>query len=424
MRVVPRRRSRQRLGGEHPPQDHQEPELARAISSTRCPGPTAIVSAIHPLYRVQCNALCKFFRSQGYESSKVEYFGGVFVRLASCSTAHRNELICQGGEAVVVLMAPPGPPDRVLSRQPSYQRATLAVLVLGLCLAATACASQASLADRTFFRPEYEVDTHGRKTWFDRLVETDPGGFKTHVAAEYESVAPARIAVLPFEDTGSAQFVVDKIALTARSPEQQADWAWTHSNRLRRAVDGYLSSREFLVANLIQVDQIMKEHRIYNAASLARISPQTLGGMLGVDAVVYGEVTHYEAYYLALVSAYEVGVKIRMVSTHDGRELFAAEGSRYDVDVAPAFDPVDIAINSAFTLLQLRDIVLARAEDESAREIILRIPRSQRLQDELIEEATDAPSRTRQENVATLQREGAPQAPSGVEPASMSLPTE
>jgi hypothetical protein len=140
-------------------------------------------------------------------------------------------------------MVPPGRSHCVTSKQFAYQRATLALVALGLCLAATACASQADLTDRTFFRNEYDVDTHGRKTWFDRLVETDPGGFKTHVAPEYESIAPARIAVLPFVDTGSAQFVVDKIPLTARCPEQQADWAWTTSNRLRRYVDGYLSSR-------------------------------------------------------------------------------------------------------------------------------------------------------------------------------------
>jgi len=320
-------------------------------------------------------------------------------------------------------MLPPGAPDGVVSKRPAYRRVTLALFTLGLCLAATACASQAPLTDRTFFRNEYEVDTHGRKTLFDHLVETDPGGIKTHVVPAYDSLAPARIAVLPFVDTGSAQFVVDKIPLTARSPEQQADWAWTHANRLRRAVDGYLSSREFLVENLIQVDQIMKEHRIYDAASLGRLSPQALGQMLGVDAVVYGEVTHYEAYYLALVSAYQVGVNIRVVSTHDGRELFSAEGSRYDVDVAPAFDPVDIAINSAFTLLQLRDIVLARAEDESAREIILRIPRSQHLQDELIEEATDSPSQSKQENVATLPGDAGFQPGSGLERVS-THPTE
>jgi len=154
------------------------------------------------------------------------------------------------------------------------------------------------------------------------------------------------------------------------------------------------------------------------------MSPQALGQLLGVDAVVYGEVIHYEAFYLALVSAYQVGMRIRMVSTHDGRELFTAEGSRYDVDVAPAFDPVDIAFNSAVTLLQLRDIVLARSEDGSAREIVLRIPRSPRLRDELIEEATEAPSQAKQEDVATRHRDGGLQARSDLVRASMTRPSD
>ena len=38
----------------------------------------------------------------------------------------------------------------------------------------------------------------------------------------------------------------------------------------------------------------------------------------------------------------------------------------------PAFDPVDIAINSGLSLLELRDVTLARAEEEDAREIVLR----------------------------------------------------
>jgi hypothetical protein len=38
-------------------------------------------------------------------------------------------------------------------------------------------------------------------------------------------------------------------------------------------------------------------------------------------------------------------------------------------------------------LLQLRDVVLARAEEEDAREIVLRIPRSKKLERQLIEEA-------------------------------------
>jgi hypothetical protein len=35
---------------------------------------------------------------------------------------------------------------------------------------------------------------------------------------------------------------------------------------------------------------------------------------------------------------------------------------------------VDIGLNSALSLLELRDVTLARAEDEVSREIALRVP--------------------------------------------------
>jgi hypothetical protein len=39
------------------------------------------------------------------------------------------------------------------------------------------------------------------------------------------------------------------------------------------------------------------------------------------------------------------------------------------------------------SLLELRDVTLARAEEETAREVVLRIPRSERNRERLIEEA-------------------------------------
>ena len=114
----------------------------------------------------------------------------------------------------------------------------------------------------------------------------------------------------------------------------------------------------------------------------------TLGKWLGVDAVIYGDVNRYEAYYAFLISAWQVGADVRMVSTHTGQELFSATGSRYSVNLQLAFDPLGIAINSGLSLLELRDVTLARAEEEDAREIVLRIPRSPRLQSQLIEEVS------------------------------------
>lgn len=260
-----------------------------------------------------------------------------------------------------------------------------ASMILGS-LAISGCA-QTSYENRPFFRNEYGLDTHGRKTWFDHLVEVDPGRLDTHVAANYEQDAPQKIAVLPFVDHGSANYVVDKVTLTFRDAQKRADWAWTDANRMRRAVSGYMASREFQEANLIQIDAVLREHGIDSEQKLKSVPPETLGKWFGVDAVVYGEITHYEAYYAFLVSAWQVGANIKIVSTHNGEELFTANGSRYSVDLRPAFDPMDIAINSGLSLLELRDVTLARAEEEYAREMVLRIPRSEKLKSELIEQA-------------------------------------
>ncbi|HEV8718009.1 MAG TPA: hypothetical protein VGX03_34975 [Candidatus Binatia bacterium] len=114
--------------------------------------------------------------------------------------------------------------------------------------------------------------------------------------------------------------------------------------------------------------------------------------------MVYGEVIHYEAYYAFLVANWQVGVRIRMVSTQDGHERFSAEGSRYCVDFRPAFTMMDMGINSALTLLQLRDVTLARAEEEISREIVLRLPRAEHNIATLIADAKPGPNNANAQN--------------------------
>jgi hypothetical protein len=249
--------------------------------------------------------------------------------------------------------------------------------------------SQQKEERRPFFQTEYQTETHGRKTLFDRIVELDPDGVDVDAARDYEQNAPLRLAVLPFTDRGSANFVVDKVPLTFRNHEQKMRWAWTDAQRLRRSMVGYLSEREFFVLNPIGIDVVLRSHGVTDKADLEKVSPQKLGQWLGADAVVYGEVLNYEAYYLALASAWHVGMHGRMVSTHNGEVLVRFRGSRYSVNVMPALTPMDMVINSAETLLQLRDIVLARAEEEVCREIVLRVPVSERLRLEIAQQALE-----------------------------------
>lgn len=259
-------------------------------------------------------------------------------------------------------------------------------LLLFLALAFVGCTSQQN-EPLPFFQPEQQFEVHGRKTWFDHLVETDPGQADFVLARDYQQNPPLRIAVLPFADHNRGQYLIDGIPVVRRSAEERRKWAWTYANRLRRTVDGNFAQREFVVVPLAMVDAALADRGITDAEKLKAVPVEQLGRWLGADAVVYGDVLDYEAYYVLLVAVWRVGASVRMVSTHDGHEIFAGVDRRYAVDTHPVLDPVDVGINSALALLELRDVTLARAEDEVGREILLRLPTARRNIVELRKEA-------------------------------------
>jgi hypothetical protein len=128
----------------------------------------------------------------------------------------------------------------------------------------------------------------------------------------------------------------------------------------------------------LAIDAVLAERGITDYDELNSLPPMEIGRWLNADAIVYGEVVNYEAYYGFLVAAWRVTAWVKMVSARDGHELFSCEDTRYSTNVTPAFDPIDIAINSALNVLELRDITLARAENEVGREIVLRLPVAER----------------------------------------------
>lgn len=231
---------------------------------------------------------------------------------------------------------------------------------------------------RPFFLTEEEVETHGRKTWFDRLIEADPGGVAFVVAGDYQERPPRKIAVLPFVDKGKGSYLLNKIPVKTRDEEELHRWSWTHANRVRRAFAGELATREFLLVPLLTVDAVLASHSITDGDKLNAVSPEDLGRWLDADTVVYGELLSYEAYYGFLVSAWKVSAGVRMISTQDGHEIFSCTDLRYSSSVTPVIDPIDIGVNSVLSLFDLRDISLVRTEYEVGREIVLRLPRAQR----------------------------------------------
>lgn len=246
-------------------------------------------------------------------------------------------------------------------------------LGVALLLLLAGCATAPQKA-RPFFVAQQDAETHGRKTWFDRLIETDPGGVVFEVASDYQERPPQRIAVLPFVDQGNGDYLVNKIPVVNRSEEERDQWSWTHANRLRHAVIGALAAREFVIVPPLAVDAVLADRGVTDRDKLLAIPPAQLGRWLNVDAVVYGELRNYEAYYAFLVAGWQISSSITMVSTIDERTIFSCADHRYSITISPALDPIDIGINSILNLLMFRDVTLARTEYEVGREIVLRLP--------------------------------------------------
>jgi hypothetical protein len=251
---------------------------------------------------------------------------------------------------------------------------SLPSLIAALFLLAGCSTASTQYQSRPFFLTEEDATTHGRKAWYDRVVEVDPGDAKFTVAVDYQQAPPKNIAVLPFTDMGEGKFVVDKLPLLSRSDQERNRWGWSHANRVRRAVAGDVATREFTLTPLLAIDAVLAERGITDFHKLSVASPMEVGQWLHADALVYGEVVDYEAYYGFLFAAWRVTARVRMVSTRDGHELFSCTDSRYSTNVTPAIDPIDIAISSVVNVLQLRDVNLARTENEVGREIVLRLP--------------------------------------------------
>jgi hypothetical protein len=247
---------------------------------------------------------------------------------------------------------------------------------LGLALLA-GCASTPPKS-RHFFLAEEGLESHGRKTWADRLFEADPGGASFVIAEDYQERPPQKIAVLPFLDEGKGNYLVNKVPLKTLNEDELSRWSWTHTNRVRRALAGDLAAREFVIVSLLRVDAVLADHGITDGDKLNAVPPEELGRWFNADTVVYGDLLSYEAYYSFLFSSWKVSARVRMVSTKDGHELFSCTDRRYSSNVNPAIDPIDMVINSILSLVHLRDITLARTEYEVGREIALSLPRAQR----------------------------------------------
>ncbi|GJQ57471.1 MAG: hypothetical protein D8M57_18220 [Candidatus Scalindua sp. AMX11] len=251
------------------------------------------------------------------------------------------------------------------------------MVVLVFTLMITGCSSnnrRRTTGDDQFFLDEEGVADHGKKKAIDRIYQIDPGDKEFEVFDTFYKNPPKRVAILPFDNLVGGNYILNEVPIPRFNKDEESDWNWTYANRVRRFFFGHFSAREFQDIELMYVDKVLNALNIKTPNDLNAMTPQELGRILDADALIYGEITDFKNSYYTLYAQIRIGLQIKCVSTEDGSIFFRGKHLRYDNDIRVATNPLDYLIASFQNYMSLRDVYAARASEEVARELVLRIP--------------------------------------------------
>ena len=282
---------------------------------------------------------------------------------------------------------PTFPPAPCLIDTGTVRLRWIATLIISLLSLLGGCANNqyrdlSSQNNDPFYQEDKDKGYCGQKKLLDRIYQLDPGQRLLKCSPSFYIDPPKKLAILPFENLEGGDLKLNGGALAERSEEEKKAWSWTYSNRLRRYFFAHLSLREFELLGLLETDAVLQELGITCPEKLYKADPKELGKALGVDALVYGKVTHYRVHYYLIVTQVVVGVYARCVSTHDGSTVFEVAEVRRDNNIRVATNPIDFVAGSIQNIIALRDLYVAKAADEVCREVVGRIPVSRSLEEE------------------------------------------
>ncbi len=182
---------------------------------------------------------------------------------------------------------------------------------------------------RSLFEGEYKIDPY----------------MKDHV--------PVSVAVLPFVNLSEKKEAVDV---------------------LRRGFYNHFSSLPFRDMELYKIDDLLVGAGLTDADMIAKKTPQELGKILGVDAVVYGSISNFDKFFLVMYSQVAVGAEVKMYDTKTGNFLWSGKHTVRKHEGGFSTNPVGIVATVIVTALNVRDIQLLRANDDLFREMVKTIP--------------------------------------------------
>ncbi len=121
---------------------------------------------------------------------------------------------------------------------------------------------------------------------------------------DYTVKPPRSIAVLPAQNE----------TVNLKAPEE-----------FRSLVHAKIAAKGYETPGIADMDQKLQKRGIHEGGQIHSLTPQELGKLLGVDAVLYTTVTEFSTAYLVAYTSITVGTRFELKDAKSGERLWESE---------------------------------------------------------------------------------------------------
>ncbi len=169
-----------------------------------------------------------------------------------------------------------------------------------------------------------------------------------------EEKLPYKIAILPFANKTS-------------NPEA--------GTIVRKMFYNFFSSLNYRDLEPYVIDENLKANHLYTDITGGKnVSPQKLGQLLGVDAVIYGEVISLGKIYALVYSDNQAGLKAKMVRCSNAKPVWELEHTIHLEEGDVPLSPIGLAATVFKTALSHKQATHIKAASELCMQMIATIP--------------------------------------------------
>jgi len=174
-----------------------------------------------------------------------------------------------------------------------------------------------------------------------------------------EKYTPKLVAILPFEN------------LTSNTDQDEKD---EEVQIIRKTFSNHFSSRGYQTQWAKVTDSLLQEKGYSDPEEIAKLPLKTIGDITKAEAIIYGQLTHFDRIFLGVYSQIAVGAKLKMVDVKSGKVLWEDENVSREHSGGFSIEPLGMALTLASNALALRKIEVLGAAENLCREMVTNIP--------------------------------------------------